>query len=51
MKCEKCGHEQKDKGRAKGGRKSKRRISPEAQAKMQSGRRKGDDRKKKKGET
>lgn len=39
MICEKCGHEQKDQGRAKGGRKSKRKITPEQQAKMQAARR------------
>ena len=39
MICEKCGHEQKDQGRAKGGRKSRRNITPEQQAKMQAARR------------
>jgi hypothetical protein len=40
MKCPNCNHEWKDEGRKKGGEKSKRTISPEAQAKMQAGRKK-----------
>jgi len=38
MKCPKCGHCFTDKGRAKGGQKSKRKITPEQQAKMQEAR-------------
>ena len=38
MKCPKCNYVFKDEGRRKGGEKSKRKISPEAQAKMQAGR-------------
>jgi sarcosine oxidase delta subunit len=38
MKCPKCGTEIKDEGRAKGGRKSRRTISAEEQAKMQEAR-------------
>lgn len=40
MKCPKCDHVFKDEGRSAGGRKSKRKISPEAQAKMQAGKKK-----------
>lgn len=40
MKCPKCGHTWKDEGRAKGGQKSKRKILPEQQEKMQAGRKK-----------
>ena len=40
MKCPKCGHIHKDPSKVKGGEKSKREISPEAQAKMQAGREK-----------
>lgn len=38
MICPKCGTEIKDEGRAKGGRKSRRTISAEEQAKMQEAR-------------
>lgn len=38
MKCPKCGHEWKDEGRSKGGKSSKRSITPEQQAKMQAAR-------------
>lgn len=37
MKCPKCGHEWKDPARVKGGKKSKRTITPEQQAEMQRG--------------
>ena len=40
MKCPKCNHEWKSEGQKKGGEKSKRKIDPEAQAKMQAGRKK-----------
>jgi len=40
MKCPNCGHTWKDKAKAEGGKKSKRNITPEAQAKMQEARRK-----------
>ena len=40
MKCPKCNHVFEDEGRKKGGQKSKRKISPEAQAKMQAARKK-----------
>lgn len=40
MKCPKCDHIFKDEGRKKGGEKSKRKLSAEAQAKMQAGRKK-----------
>jgi hypothetical protein len=35
MKCPKCNHEYKDEDRAKGGRNSKRKITPAQQAEMQ----------------
>jgi len=38
MRCPACKHEFKDEGRAKGGRVSRRTITPEQQAKMQAGR-------------
>lgn len=38
--CPKCGHIYKAEGQKKGGEKSKRELSPEAQAKMQAGRKK-----------
>jgi len=38
MKCPKCGWIFKDEGRAKGGKKSKRRITKEQQEKMQAAR-------------
>ena len=38
MKCPKCGHEFKSPGQKAGGHASKRKISPEAQAKMQAAR-------------
>ena len=38
MKCPHCGKTFKDDGRSKGGQKSKRTITPEAQAKMQAAR-------------
>jgi hypothetical protein len=40
MKCPKCGHEWKDKRMVDGGKKSKRTITPEQQAKMQKARKK-----------
>ena len=40
MKCPHCGKPIKDEWRSKGGSKSKREISPEAQRKMQQGRKK-----------
>jgi len=40
MICPNCKHEWKDEAKAAGGKKSRRRISPEAQAKMQAGRKK-----------
>jgi hypothetical protein len=38
MRCPKCSHEFKDEGRAKGGRASRRTITPEQQARMQAAR-------------
>jgi hypothetical protein len=38
MRCPKCGHEFKDEGRARGGRVSRRTITPEQQRKMQAAR-------------
>jgi len=38
VKCPACGHEFKDEGRAKGGRASRRTITPEQQARMQAAR-------------
>jgi len=38
MNCPKCGHEWTDEGRAKGGRASRRTITPEQQARMQAAR-------------
>lgn len=38
MRCPHCGHEFKDEGRAKGGRASRRTITPEQQARMQAAR-------------
>jgi hypothetical protein len=38
MRCPKCGHEWRDEGRAKGGRASRRTITPEQQARMQAAR-------------
>lgn len=40
MKCPRCGHEFKDERSAKGGRASRRVITPEQQAKMQAAREK-----------
>jgi hypothetical protein len=40
MECPKCGNTWKDEAKSKGGQKSRRKISPEAQAKMQAGRKK-----------
>ncbi|MCK5615730.1 hypothetical protein KAR91_78430 [Candidatus Pacearchaeota archaeon] len=40
MKCPKCNHIFKAEGQKRGGEKSKRKISPEAQAKMQAARNK-----------
>jgi hypothetical protein len=42
IRCPKCGHEWKDEGRAKGGRASRRTITPEQQARMQAARNKND---------
>lgn len=39
-KCPECGHTFKDEGRAKGGQKSKREITPGQQEKMQTSRKK-----------
>jgi hypothetical protein len=38
MRCPKCKYEWKDEGRAKGGRTSRRTITPEQQARMQAAR-------------
>jgi len=38
MRCPNCGHEFKDEGRARGGRASRRTITPEQQARMQAAR-------------
>jgi len=38
MRCPKCKHEWTDEGRAKGGRASRRTITPEQQARMQAAR-------------
>jgi len=38
MRCPKCGHKYTDEGRAKGGRASRRTITPEQQARMQAAR-------------
>ena len=46
MKCPKCGHEFKNPIASKGGAKSKRAISPEAQAKMQATRKANREKKK-----
>jgi hypothetical protein len=40
MKCPKCGTVFKDESRVKGGKKSKRKITPEQQEKMQAARHK-----------
>lgn len=40
MKCPKCSHIFKAEAQKKGGEKSKRKLNPEAQAKMQAGRKK-----------
>lgn len=48
MKCPKCGHEFKNPIASKGGAKSKRAISPEAQAKMQATRKANREKKKQK---
>lgn len=45
MKCPKCKHEWKDKAKSQGGKNSRRGITPEAQAKMPEGRKKGEERK------
>jgi len=39
MKCPKCGNEFKDSTKVKGGKKSKRKITPEQQEKMQQAKR------------
>lgn len=40
MKCPQCGYIWKDKAKSEGGKKSKRKITPEQQEKMQKARRK-----------